>query len=227
MSYIIEDEIKNSDIWNTTIPVPALDIIIFTIYKWNLCVVLQKKDSTYYIPGWILRKWYSLEQNFDSILERKTWITWVYKEQLYTFGDPSRDPRWHVLSIAYYALVWTWNFLTKVDLTQVNIVKYDEIENLELAYDHKDIIKYAYQRLKWKLEYTNIAQNILQDSFRMSQLQEIYEIVLNNKIDKRNFQKKIFTLNMIAETWELDKTTNRPAKLYKFIDSELKIYEVV
>ena len=68
---------------------------------------------------------------------------------------------------------------------------------------------------------------MLPKRFRMSQLQEIYEIVLWEKVDKRNFWKKIFKLNMIEETWELDKSTNRPAKLYKFIDSELKIYNVM
>ena len=115
-----------------------------------------------------------------------------------------------------------------------NIYDIDEIFNLlsrfkdkKVGSDHLDIIKYAKQRLKWKLEYTNIAKDMLPKNFRMSQLQEIYEIVLWEKIDKRNFWKKIFKLNMIEETWELDKSTNRPAKLYNFIDTELKIYNVM
>ena len=94
-------------------------------------------------------------------------------------------------------------------------------------YDHKKIIKYAKQRLKWKLEYTNVAKDLLAEEFRISQLQQVYEIILWEKLDKRNFQKKIFKLGMIKETWNLDKSTNRPAKLYKFVDKELKIYEVI
>jgi 8-oxo-dGTP diphosphatase len=126
------------------------------------------------------------------------------------------------------------NFLKNVDLTKVAIVKYKDInenniwfKDKKVGSDHLDIIRYAKQRLKWKLEYTNIAKDMLPKRFRMSQLQEIYEIVLWEKVDKRNFWKKIFKLNMIEETWELDKSTNRPAKLYKFIDSELKIYNVM
>jgi len=126
------------------------------------------------------------------------------------------------------------NFLKNVDLTKVAIVKYKDInenniwfKDKKVGSDHLDIIRYAKQRLKWKLEYTNIAKDMLPKRFRMSQLQEIYEIVLWEKVDKRNFWKKIFKLNMIEETWELDKSTNRPAKLYKFIDSELKIYNVI
>ncbi len=239
MNHLIKEN-NFSNIWdpNLSIPIPAIDIVIFTIYQNEICVVLLKQEldwvNNYILPGWIVAKWYSLEENFDNILERKTWIKWVYKEQLYTFWNPDRDKRWHTISIAYFALVWMDNFLKNVDLTKVAIVKYKDINENNIWFkekkvgsDHLDIIKYAKQRLKWKLEYTNIAKDMLPKTFRMSQLQEVYEIVLWEKIDKRNFWKKIFKLNMIEETWELDKSTNRPAKLYKFIDSELKIYNVI
>lgn len=227
-------EQKFSKLWNKdlTIPVPALDIVIFTIYKWEVCVVLLKRDNwewetVYALPWGIIAAWFSLEDNFDSILERKTWITWVYKEQIYTFWDPKRDKRWHTLSIVYLALLWVEKFLSKVDFTKVEIAKYSEIDKLKFWFDHLNIIKYTKQRLRWKMEYTNIAKDMLSDEFRISQLQEVYEIVLGKKIDKRNFQKKIFKLNMIKETWNLDKSTNRPAKLYSFVDKQIKIYEVI
>ncbi len=227
-------ETKFKDIWNHdfTIPIPALDIVIFTIYRWEVCVVLLKRDdwqcnTVYALPWWIVTSWFSLEENFDSILERKTWITWVYKEQIYTFWDPKRDNRWHTLSIVYLALIWVDRFLNQVDFTKVEIVKYSDIDNIKLWFDHLDIIKYTKQRLRWKMEYTNIAKDILKEEFRISQLQEVYEIVLWKKFDKRNFQKKIFKLNMIKETWNIDKTTNRPAKLYSFVDKNVKIYEVL
>ena len=220
-----------SNIRDLSIPVPALDIVIFTIFKWELCIVTQKKENgnqlKYVLPGWIIAKWYSLEENLNNLLERKTWITWVYTEQLYTFWDPKRDPRWHVISIVYYALVWTDKFLHSVDFTEVDIIKFDDVEKLDFMYDHKEIIKYAKKRLKWKLEYTNVAKDMLSTEFRISQLQQVYEIILWEKIDKRNFQKKVFKLKIIKETWNLDKSTNRPAKLYSFVDEELKIYEVI
>ena len=224
-------ENKQFDIWSKelTIPILALDIVIFTIYNNELCIVVSKvnwKNSIgYSIPGWIVAKWYSLEQNFDDILKRKTWITWVYKEQLYTFWNTDRDPRWHVVAVCYYALVSVDSFLTKVDFTKVDILKFSDLENLNILYDHKSIINYAKQRLEWKLEYTNIAKEILPKHFKMSSLQKVYEIITGKAYDKRNFQKKIFSLNIISETWEFDRTSNRPAKLYKFDDEKLKIIE--
>ncbi len=232
MNYLI-DENKFFDIWSEklTIPVVAIDIVIFTIYKWELCLVLwndkKRFKDKYAIPWWIVAKWFSLEENFDNILERETWIKWVYKEQLYTFWSPSRDGRGHVISISYYALVNVNNLITNVNFTKVDLVKYNEINDNEFVYDHKKIIKYAKQRLDWKLEYTNIAKDLLSPYFRIAELQNIYETILWTKIDKRNFQKKIFKLWLIKETGELDKSTNRPAKLYIFVDKELKIYEVI
>jgi 8-oxo-dGTP diphosphatase len=224
-------ENKQFDIWSKelTIPILALDIVIFTIYMWELCVVVSKttewQKMGYSIPGWIVAKWFDLEQNFDDILKRKTWIEWVYKEQLYTFWDPKRDPRGHVIAVCYYALVKVDSFLTKVDFTKVEILKYSEIEKQNFFYDHARIIHYAKQRLEWKLEYTNIAAQILPQKFKMSQLQWVYEIITGKKYDKRNFQKKIFSLNILGETWELDRSTNRPAKLYEFLQQEIQIVE--
>jgi 8-oxo-dGTP diphosphatase len=229
MTLIKKEEFSN--IRDLSIPVLALDIVIFTIYKWELCVITQKKEKDwklkYVLPGWIMAKWFSIRENIENLLKRKTWITWVFYEQLKTFWEVDRDPRWHVVSIVYYALVWTDKFLHSVDFTQVDIIKYNDIDKLDFLYDHKNIIKYAKQRLKWKLEYTNVAKDMLPEEFRISQLQEVYEIILWEKLDKRNFQKKIFKLKMIKETWNLDKSTNRPAKLYSFVDKELKIYEVL
>lgn len=224
-------EKKQFDIWSDelTIPILALDIVIFTIYMGELCVIVSKvqenNQSWYSIPGWIVAKGFDLEKNFDDILKRKTWIEGVYKEQLYTFWDPKRDPRGHVVAVCYYALVQVDSFLTKVDFTKVDILKYSQIEKMKLFYDHTKIIQYAKQRLEWKLEYTNIAAQILPQKFKMSQLQSVYEIITGKTYDKRNFQKKIFSLGILQETWEFDKTTNRPAKLYSFLNDELKILE--
>ncbi len=232
MDYLI-DKSKFFDIWSDelTIPVVAIDIVIFTIYKWELCLVLwndkKRFKDKYAIPWWIVARWFSLEENFDNILERETWIRWVYKEQLYTFGNPCRDGRGHVISISYYALVNVNNLVTNADFTKVELVKYSQLDDTEFVYDHKEIIKYAKQRLNWKLEYTNIAKDLLKPSFRISELQNIYETILCTKLDKRNFQKKVFKLGIIKETGEIDKSTNRPAKLYSFVDKELKIYEVI
>ena len=227
-------ENKQTDIWSSdlTIPVLALDVVIFTIYKWELCVLVTKREEFwvhgYSLPGSIVSKWYTLEENFDEMLKRKTWITWVYKEQLYTFWDNvGRDPRWHVIALAYYALVKAENFLSQVDFTQVDIVTVQQAQKLSLFYEHDKILDYALERLKGKLWYTDIVKELLPEKFRISQMQKNYEIILGRSLDKRNFQKKIFSLKIICETWELDTSTNRPAKLYKFENKRLKIIDML
>lgn len=221
------------NIFDLSIPALAIDIVIFTVYKWNLCLVMNQRTEEwaekwkYIIPGWIVRSGSSLEDNFDKILQNRTWITWVYKEQLYTFWNPSRDPRWHVVSVSYYALVSSENFIQNVDLTKVHIINFSDINSIAIWYDHFEIIKYAKQRLDWKLEYTNIIKNILPLEFTLSMMQNAYEIILWKTLDKRNFRKKIASLNIIEETWNLDKSTNRPAALYRFSDKELKIVGIL
>lgn len=97
-----------------------------------------------------------------------------------------------------------------------------------MAFDHKKILEYATQRLKWKVEYTNVAQYILPSKFTLSQLQKVYETVLNQKMDVRNFRKKIDKLMLVKETGDKEiGVQNRPAKLYRFIDKKIKIVEII
>ena len=228
---IQEEYTKN--IFGLSIPVPALDVAIFTIYQDRLCLVLTKREKEpeagkYILPGGILKTGFTLEENFDDILKRKTGIEGVYKEQLYTFGKPDRDPRGHIVSIAYYALV-DYEFLMRTaDFTHVHLVEYDTLENTPIGFDHLEIIRYAHQRLAWKLEYTNIVANILPDTFTLSRLQRVYETILTKTIDKRNFRKKILSLDIVRETGKSDQQgSNRPAKLYEFRDTALKIVEIL
>ena len=222
------------DIWDPkiTIPILALDVVIFTIYKWELCVLVTKREEFwehgYSLPGSIISKGYTLEENFDEVLKRKTGITWVYKEQLKTFWDSiNRDPRGHVIALAYYALVKAENFLTQVDFTQVDIVTIKQFRELKIFYQHDEIVEYALERLKGKLGYTDIVKELLPEKFRISEMQKVYEIILCKDIDKRNFQKKIFSLKIISETWELDRSTNRPAKLYRFENKQIKVIDML
>ena len=224
------------DIWSKelTIPVLALDIVIFTIYKWELCILVTKRNEEwihgYSLPWSIVAKWYSLSENFDEVLKRKTGITHgVYKEQLYTFWEnPARDPRWHVIALTYYALVKAENLLSQVDFTLVDIVTVQQFEELHIFYEHNEIFHYALKRLKDKLWYTDVVKNILPEEFRISQIQKMYEIILGRILDKRNFQKKIFSLRIIQETSKKDTSTNRQAKLYRFVEKkQLKFIEML
>ncbi|MCK9272434.1 hypothetical protein M0P65_02705 [Candidatus Gracilibacteria bacterium] len=232
---INHDEIKkkfSENIFGLSIPVLALDIVIFTIFNDKLCVVLttrpkEPEKGKLILPGGVIKSGFSLEENFDDILLRKTGIDGVYKEQLYSFGESDRDPRGHIVSIAYYALVDKDQFLKDADFTKIQLVEYDKLGEVELGFDHKSIIEYAKKRLNWKLEYTTIAKNILPIKFTLTQLQKAYEIILGYDIDKRNFRKKIISLKILKETGDLEKVRSNMAKLYEFSDKELKIIGIL
>ncbi|MDR0608208.1 MAG: NUDIX hydrolase, partial [Candidatus Peribacteria bacterium] len=129
----------------------------------------------------------------------------VYLEQLYTFSDPKRDPRGRVISVAYMALVARENVIIKAG-SDAGEAKFFPIEKLpKLAFDHKKILSYATKRLKRKLEYTNVAQYILSKKFTLSQLQNVYETVFEQKFDVRNFRKKIDKLGIVKETGEKER----------------------
>jgi 8-oxo-dGTP diphosphatase len=221
------------DIFNLSIPVLAVDIVLLTLYKDQLCVVLVPGRNEWAhgkltLPGGIISRWETLDEAADRILYRDTNIRKVYKEQLYTFSWPDRDERWDVISCAYYTLVWARAFLSEIDLLKVSLVPYTQISKDTVAYDHADIIAYAYQRLKWKMEYTDVVKSILPEKFTLRELQEVYETIFDKSFDKRNFRKKILSLDMLTETPEYDtENSKRPAKLYKFSGHELKIIWVL
>ena len=221
------------DIFKLSIPVLAVDIVLFTLYKDQLCVVLVPGRNEWArwkltLPGGIIGRGETLDEAADRILERDTNIAGVYKEQLYTFSGHNRDDRGDVISCSYYTLVGAQAFLSRIDLTKVALVPYKQISSDTVAYDHAHIIQYAYQRLQWKMEYTNVVRNILPLKFSLRELQEVYEVVLNKAFDKRNFRKKILSLDMLVETNEYDtENSKRPAKLYTFSDSELKIIGIL
>lgn len=87
-----------------------------------------------------------------------------------------------------------------IDLTKVSLMPYTQVSRETVAYDHADIIQYAYQRLKWKMEYTNVARNILPERFTLRELQAVYEMIFQKAFDKRNFRKKILSMELIEET---------------------------
>ena len=217
-----------ADIFHLSIPAPALDIVIFTIYRDELALLLLRlEDGKYSLPGGIVSVGESLEQAFDRILKSKTNIEGVYKEQLYTFGDPNRDKRGHVLSIAYYALFSAEILYHDADLTRVAIVPVSNLSKENCLYDHFAIVSYAHERLAYKLEYTNVAQNILPEKFTLSQLQRVYELILSRPIDKRNFRKKILSLGIVRELPEKTKMgTRRPATLYEFTHKDMQVVEM-
>jgi 8-oxo-dGTP diphosphatase len=206
-------------------------VVLFTIRQSALCVLLIQRGNPPYqgmwaLPGGFLDIDEDLEACAKRELSEETGIEGVYLEQLYTFGNPQRDPRERVISVTYFALSQSDNLSPQASSDAALTAWFAINELPELAFDHISIIQLAHKRLVSKLSYTTIAFKMLPPSFTLSQLQSVYEILLNGKLDKRNFRKGILARNIIKETGEYSRTGNhRPAKTYQVINpsSQLEI----
>ena len=203
-------------------PAVAVDTLIFTIRKDKLMVLLIEIGSGPYknkwaLPGGLVQIDETLDETAKNVLKKKAGIKGIYMEQLYTFSDIDRDVRGRMISVAYFALVnsdklnlKTMDYYSDIDWVEVNKLP-------SMAFDHKKIIEYGLDRLRSKIDYSNIVYGLLPKEFTLTQLQRIYEIVLNKSIDKRNFRKQILKFDLLEETGkEQSGVKNRPAKLYKF-----------
>ena len=211
----------------------TVDNVIFTTVNDQLQVLLVKrgiapfKDSRA-LPWGFVKEHETLEDAAHRDLANKTNVKNIYLEQLYTFSDLHRDPRGRVISAAYMSLIAREHILIKPG-DYVTEAKFFSIKSLpKLAFDHKIIIQYAMQRLRWKFEYSNVAQYILPKKFTLSELQKVYEMVLEQHIDVRNFRKKIDKLGIIRPTGEKEIGVKyRPAQLFEFVDKKFKIVEMI
>jgi len=204
-------------------PHPAIttDIVVFAIIDETLKLLLIKRGQdpykdTWAIPGGFLEPGEELHQCAQRELQEETGLEGVYLEQLYTFGAPERDPRERVVSVVYFALMPAAGN-TPQAASDAASVKWLSMDNLPpLAFDHNAIVAMAHQRLLSKLNYSSIAFQFLPDTFTLSEVQKVYEIVRNEKLDKRNFRKQITHMGMIKETGNQRRDGNhRPARLYR------------
>jgi len=211
----------------------ATDVVILTVINGQLKILLIKMKKAPFAgcwaaPGGLVKPNESVEASAKRHLQNKTGMKNVYLEQLYTFGQVNRDPFGRVVSVAYFALIPGTGLKLKTT-REFKDVKWFLVDDLpKLAYDHKKMVECAINRLRAKLEYTNIVYSLLPNEFSLSELQKTYEIILGRKLDKRNFRKKILSLNLIVKTRK--KTVGeayRPAILYRFIKKSPQIIEIL
>ena len=202
-------------------PAVTTDIVIFTIRSDELKVLLIKRalpphKNEWALPGGFIKLDESLEEGARRELEEETGVKDVYLEQLYTFGEPDRDPRERVITVAYYALIPSEELEILAGSDAEGVSWFGMKELPDLAFDHKKILNMAHERLTAKLDYLTIAFQFMPTNFTLSELQHVYEVILREKIDKRNFRKRILSLKLIKETGK-DKRdgAHRPAKLYR------------
>jgi 8-oxo-dGTP diphosphatase len=205
-------------------PAVTTDIVIFTIRQDELKVLLIKRalppfQGEWALPGGFIDLDESLEKGARRELEEETGVSGVYLEQLYTFGQPDRDPRERVITVAYYALIPSDKIEIRAATDAEGVSWFGMEEIPELAFDHEQILQAAHKRLAAKLDYSTIAFQFMPKAFTLTELQQVYELILRESVDKRNFRKRILSLNLIKETGKERKAgAHRPAKLYRVID---------
>jgi 8-oxo-dGTP diphosphatase len=211
-------------------PALTVDCVIFglDLEEKSLKVMLIERDlepfaGMWAIPGGFVRNGETPSEAALRELHEETGITDVFLEQLYTFGDPSRDPRGWVVSVAYYALVSPEKHAIHA-ATDARQARWFSVTSLPpLAFDHAEILGTALQRLRGKLTYAPIGFELLPQKFTIKQLQKLYEIVLGTKLDNRNFRKKIFGMDVLRKLDEMQRgVPHRSASLYKFDERKYK-----
>lgn len=202
----------------------AVDAVVFGYTsKEGLSVLLiQRKidpyKNTWALPGGLVHDDETLEQAVQRELKEETGVSINYLEQLYSFGQPNRDPRNRVISITYYGLVKPDAFDIHAD-TDASDVSWFNIKRLPpLAFDHQEIINTAHNRLKGKMQYEPVGFELLDEKFAFSELEKLYMAVLDRPIDRRNFKKKVTKFGLLEETTEKQALAGagRPGNLYRF-----------
>jgi 8-oxo-dGTP diphosphatase len=199
----------------------AVDVVIFTIQESVLKVLLIRRGIPPFqgkmaIPGGFVLEKESLDAAAMRELLEETGVEQVYLEQLYTFGEPRRDPRGRVISVAYYALMAAEKTMLAAGSDAAE-ARWWPVEKLpELAFDHRRILDYALERLRNKLEYTTVGFQLLPPKFTLTELQAVYEAILGKSLDKRNFRKKMEMLRILQPLAETRSTGRKPARLYRF-----------
>lgn len=200
----------------------TVDVVIFSLRERELRVLLVKRSwppfkGRWAIPGGFVHVDESLEAAARRELAEETGVRAGYLEQLFTFGDPGRDPRGRVITVAYVALVAADIGLQAGD-DAAEAAWHAAAALPPLAFDHAAIVQYALQRLRYKLEYTAVGFELLPDEFTLGELQAAYEIVLGERLDKRNFRRRIVEAGVLEETdrFREGDAQGRPARLYRY-----------
>ncbi len=205
-------------------PRPALtvDAVVFGLDEEDLKVLLIQRDiepfeGRWALPGGFMHMEESVEEAVVRELAEETGLSDVFLEQLYTFGKPGRDPRGRVVSVAFFALVKLSEHKVQAATDARNAAWFPVGETPNLAFDHKDILAMAHERLRGKVRYQPIGFELLPDKFALRELQHLYEVILERPLDKRNFRKKIQKLDVLQPLDEIEKdVAHRAAQLFRF-----------
>jgi 8-oxo-dGTP diphosphatase len=207
----------------------AVDLVIFTVRDGALQVLLIERGippfkGQWALPGGFILDQESLEEAARRELEEESGLKDVYLEQLFTFGDPDRDPRGRVVAVAYYALTPPATLRASTDAAKA--AWHPVARPPKLAFDHARILRMGLERLRAKVGYSTVGFELLPKQFTLTELQALYEAILERPLDKRNFRKKMLSLGLLrSEGQKRAAGAHRPARLYSFALGKVKILD--
>ena len=200
----------------------SVDCVIFGYDSTDLKVLLIKRGEKPYLdywalPGDLIHPKESIDDSVKRVLKDLTGLSNVYMEQVKTFGDVGRHPLGRVFTIAYYSLLKIDDY-TLSPSSFAKEAKWHSINRIgELAFDHNKIFATCKENLKQNVQRQPIRFELLPEKFTLSQLQNLYETILQKQFDKRNFRKKIISMKILKDSGEMQKSvSHRPAKLFTF-----------
>jgi 8-oxo-dGTP diphosphatase len=204
----------------------AVDVVCVTLQAETIVLVVRRNHEPFLdswsLPGGLVRRDEDLEEAARRVLVEGLGPHQPrHLEQLGSFGAPDRDPRGRVVSVSYLAL------LPKPVEPRRTSQWWPVSAPPALAFDHAEILTSAIERLRGKLSYSNVAYGLLPEEFTLSDLQSVYEAVLNRAVDKRNFRKKVLSLGMLEEAKGQRRGSHRPAQLYRFAGTGLVLLDDV
>jgi 8-oxo-dGTP diphosphatase len=200
----------------------TVDAVVFGLDETDLKVLLIQRDQEPFAGRWALPGGFvhvdeTLDQAVRRELQEETGLAKVFLEQLYTVGSLERDPRERVVTVAYYALVRLSDHQVQAATDARNAAWFAMDDLPRLAFDHQSIIDLGIKRLQGKVRYQPIGFELLPPKFSLTQLQRMYEIILERPLDKRNFRKKVVSLGILEELDEVEQdVAHRAARLYRF-----------
>lgn len=205
-------------------PRPALtvDVVVLALDEEDLKVMLIQRDlepfeGRWALPGGFVHVDEPLDAAARRELEEETGLRDIFLEQLYTFGEVDRDPRERIVTVAYFALVNLAGHEIRASTDARNAAWFAVSDLPKLAFDHDRILATAHERLRGKVRYQPIGFELLPPKFTLRQLQHLYEVILDRPLDKRNFRKKILSMDILVELDEIEKdVAHRAARLYRF-----------
>jgi len=231
--------LRGYDVTQFDRPSVTVDVCVFTVADGDIEVVLVRRREPPFVGAWALPGGFvgideSLEGAATRKLAEETGIRDIWLEQLYTFGEPSRDPRTRVITVAYYALVprerlegqvragagaaeTAWFRIVDGRGGRIGLEAREGGERPEMAFDHASIVETAVRRIRGKLEYTTIAFELLPREFTLTELQQVYETILRRRLAKAAFRRKVLSAGVLKEAKGTRRGGHRPAQLYRFV----------